>query len=440
MKHNPVYNYMRHLILLTLILLTASCSKNIDDCNVDTTDYSANLPVLTTIAVTDITSASAKAIFTISDDGGFKIFSSGVCWSTSENPTVHETKILAVAGTGAETYVNISGLLPATTYYLRAFATNSAGIAYGNTIVFETIEAELPIVTTNPISNITSEGAVGGGTIISDGGAEVIERGVVWGINPNPGVELPTKTIDGTGPGDFTSIITNLAPTTRYYVRAYATNHAGTSYGSEITFETLSASFTDPRDGSVYQTVKIGNQIWMAENLRYLPHVSDLALGSVETPFRYVHSYSGINVEEAKATDNYINYGALYNWAAAQDACPSGWHLPSEAEFTVLIEFLGGESIAGAKMKQEGTLEEGTSLWRAPNTGATNESGFTGLPGGRRHSSGGSTTLGFFGNWWTRNEVDSNEAKSYILFYNVQNIHTTNSDKSSGFSIRCIKD
>jgi uncharacterized protein (TIGR02145 family) len=178
----------------------------------------------------------------------------------------------------------------------------------------------------------------------------------------------------------------------------------------------------------------------MAENLRYLPNVTDQILGSNTSPYIYVYGYSGISITEAKATENYTTYGALYNWAAAVNACPSGWHLPSEAELTVMIENLGGENIAGGKLKQSGTLESGTSLWRSPNTGATNESGFTALPGGRRHATGGSTTIGLFGNFWSRSEEGPNVAKYYFLSYSGRNIRIHNDEKSSGFSIRCVKD
>ena len=124
-------------------------------------------------------------------------------------------------------------------------------------------------------------------------------------------------------------------------------------------FDAMSA-FTDNRDGNVYSFVTIGDQVWMSENLKYLPSVVDRATYSNTDPYYYVYGYNGTDVPAAKATDNYKTYGVLYNWPAAIDACPSGWHLPSDAEWTQLTNYLGGEGGAGAKLKATGTVQEGS--------------------------------------------------------------------------------
>src|SRR5690554_1847166 len=145
--------------------------------------------------------------------------------------------------------------------------------------------------------------------------------------------------------------------------------------------ETTSGTFIDSRDGNEYNWVQIGDQVWMVENLKYLPSVVGPGTGSQTTPHYYVYGYDGTNVADAKATDNYATYGVLYNWTTAMNACPDGWHLPSDAEWTELTDYLGGESVAGGKLK-----ETGTTHWASPNTGATNETGFTALPEiGRAH-------------------------------------------------------
>lgn len=296
-------------------------------------------------------------------------------------------------------------------------------------------KAEAPILSTKDVTDISETSAISGGNISDDKGATVTSRGVCWSTSQNPTIEN-NKTSDGSGTGSFTSNITNLVPKTTYYVRAYATNSAGTGYGSTMIFTTEEDnSFTDPRDGNVYKTVKIGNQIWMAENLRYLPSVVEPNTISQTTPYYYVYDFSDISVTEAKATFNYNTYGVLYNWPAACSSCPSGWHLPTDDEWTELITYLGGEEVAGSKLK-----EVGTTHWNSPNEGATNESGFTALPGGCRYSYGIFVLLGTDGGWWINYEYNTDYACLRGMNYNGSNVIKSNNKKNDGFSVRCIKD
>ena len=139
-------------------------------------------------------------------------------------------------------------------------------------------------------------------------------------------------------------------------------------------------TFKDSRDGKVYKTVKIGEQVWMAENLAYAP-----ASGNY-----WAYDNDDANVEI---------YGYLYDWQTAKNVCPAGWHLPSDEEWTELTDYLGGN--AGGKLKATGTIGSGTGLWYAPNTGATNETGFTALPGGYRYGDGAFDYVGYHGYWWS---------------------------------------
>jgi len=193
------------------------------------------LAVLTTTDVTGITSTSAVSGGTITSDGGAEVTARGICWGPNLNPTIDQNKTLNGAGTGSFTD-NITGLTPATTYHVRAYATNSVGTAYGNDLSFTT-SAVTPTLTTSAISAITRTTAVSGGNITSNGGAPVVTRGVCWSTSPGP-VATGSHTTDGTGNGTFISNITGLSPNTTYYVRAYATNSAGTSYGNELSFPT----------------------------------------------------------------------------------------------------------------------------------------------------------------------------------------------------------
>lgn len=208
-------------------------------------------------------------------------------------------------------------------------------------------------------------------------------------------------------------------------------------------------TFTDIRDGTVYSTVQIGNQCWMAENLAYLPSVVPPETGSQTEPYYYVYEYYGTDVTTAKSTANYINYGVLYNWPAAMDeasgsdtnpsgvqgVCPDGWHLPSDAEWIELREYLGGYTIAGGKLK-----ETGTTHWDSPNTGATNETGFTARPGGIRDFIGDFYYIGSSGYWWTTSEENINYAYYRRLGSNHSHLFSHSFYKQIGRSVRCIKD
>ena len=196
------------------------------------------VPSVTTVSVSNISYTTAVSGGTSISDNGLDITTKGVVWSTEANPTIElETK--TKNGAGMEDYVaDLSGLSPGTKYFIRAYAINSDGVGYGNEITFETLSQSNATVTTNAPSEVTSSSAMSGGNVISDGGAEVTGRGVVWSIDHNPTISLDTKTSDGTGVGKFTSAIIGLAPGTTYYVRAYVTNTLGTSYGEEVSFTT----------------------------------------------------------------------------------------------------------------------------------------------------------------------------------------------------------
>ncbi len=193
---------------------------------------------LSTVAISNISYTTANSGGSISTDGGAAVTTSGVCWSTSSNPTAAlSTKTIDGSGIGSFTS-SITGLVAGTTYYVRGYATNSVGTAYGNQVVFTTTALTLPTLTTTAISNISNTTASSGGAITNDGGAAVTARGVCWSTSSNPTIVLSTKTIDGSGIGSFTSSITGLLAATTYYVRGYATNSVGTAYGNQVVFTT----------------------------------------------------------------------------------------------------------------------------------------------------------------------------------------------------------
>jgi hypothetical protein len=207
-------------------------------------------PSVTTMDISSIGQTTATSGGTISSDNGATVTARGVCWSTSSNPTVGKNSTVNGSGTGS--FVSsITELQPGTIYYLRAYATNSVGTAYGNEIMFTTNSLTIPIVSTNSITNITKLSASGGGNITDDGGTSIITRGVCWSTVSNP-TTSDFKTSDGTGNGNYSSNLTGLSIYTTYYVRAYATNSIGTAYGTEISFTTLGLTI-----GESYQGGKI---------------------------------------------------------------------------------------------------------------------------------------------------------------------------------------
>ncbi|MGC1390507.1 MAG: fibrobacter succinogenes major paralogous domain-containing protein [Bacteroidales bacterium] len=302
--------------------------------------------------------------------------------------------------------------------------------------------ATTPVLSTVAVSAITQTTAISGGNITSDGGDSITVRGVCWGTSPNPVIN-GNHTTDGSSTGSFISNLTGLTATTTYYIRAYASNAAGTSYGNEFTFTTpaTSLSVTDI-DLNVYNTVNIGSQIWMVENLkttRYndntaIPLINDIiAWGALTTP-----GYCWYHNDES----SYKAYGALYNWYTVdsqsnggKNICPTGWHVPSDAEWDTLIIFLGGEAVAGGKLK-----ETGTTHWSNPNTGANNETGFSALPGGSRNLAGSFVGIGSYGIWWSATEVDATLAWRNYMDCNLGSSERGNGYKQGGFSVRCLQD
>jgi hypothetical protein len=201
------------------------------------TTSAAGLASLTTTSVSNITSSQANSGGTINNNGGSLITAKGVCWSTSANPTISNSK--TSDGTGNTSYTSIlSSLSSNTNYYIRAYATNGVGTAYGNQISFTT-GATIPAVSTKVVSSSDQTSFTAGGNATSDGGSTITAKGICWSTSTAPTISN-SKTNDGTGTGSFISLASGLNPNTTYYYRAYATNSIGTSYGIESSITTNS--------------------------------------------------------------------------------------------------------------------------------------------------------------------------------------------------------
>jgi FlaG/FlaF family flagellin (archaellin) len=235
---------------------------------------SGSLAHINTREVTEIQAEAAVGGGVVQEDGGLKVNIRGLCWSTTPNPTVEDNKTEAGSGTG--TYaVDITGLEPGTKYYTKAYAINGLGISYGNEVVFTTL-ATLPVLGASELGEITCTGVIVNASVISDGGSDVAERGICWSTAKEPTISDNTI-LAGDGTGSFDGSASGLLPFTTYYLRAFATNVAGTVYGEQLTFTSSKTIQFNPEldygdvtdiEGNVYKTIRIGGQVWMAENLR----------------------------------------------------------------------------------------------------------------------------------------------------------------------------
>jgi uncharacterized protein (TIGR02145 family) len=433
MKKLYIHNLIFLISLFIYALFSNTCKKE-------------NLPTVITSNIIDITQNSAIGGGNIIREGSSSITARGVCWSTLRNPTTLDSK--TTDGSGAGNFTSrLTGLSVNTTYYIRAYATNSSGTAFSsNSISFTTnpVNAVTPTLTTAPASSITTTSASCGGNITNDGGSPVTISGICWSTSQNP-TTINSKTADGSVSGNFTSKLTGLTANTLYYVRAYATNSAGSAYGSnQVSFVTLSiadnpVTVTDI-DGNIYKTVIIGTQVWMSENLKVTRYGDGTPIPNVSNADRWTELTTGAYCNFNNEISNADIYGCMYNFYSVADSrklCPTGWHVPTDSEWSVLETYLGNSGpTPGGSLK-----ESGTSHWISPNAYADNSSGFSALPGGYRDNSNGRYYyLGIDGYWWTGSEYNTLSAFCRKLFYYDGAVYRTTYSKDDAFSVRCVKD
>ncbi|MDD3740842.1 MAG: FISUMP domain-containing protein [Bacteroidales bacterium] len=313
----------------------------------------------------------------------------------------------------------------------------------------------LPIVETSDVINILMNSAQSGGTILDDGGDEITAIGIVWSTMMNPDIDINEGiTIETSGAISFNSVLSGLFPNMTYYVRAYATNSAGTSYGNILSFTTLESFFSPGAgvadiDGNLYQTVLIAGREFMAENLRTSRYNNGDTINRISDSDSWALSGSGSYCWfEDDSTAYEELYGKLYNFMSIINGniCPSGWHVPSDDEWAELETYLGMDNLAlyesGWRGENQGGMLKQTGLenWLSPNAGATNQSGFTALPAGYRGVDGvfqdlASSTYfwsmcqtGYSSNVWIRalNNTEKGVLRDTVEFF-------------KGASIRCVK-
>jgi uncharacterized protein (TIGR02145 family) len=305
----------------------------------------------------------------------------------------------------------------------------------------------VPTVVTGDVTQIRLYSAVVGGDVTAEGGSAVTARGMVWSRSPGPTL-ADHVSIDGAGPGSFTSSLTDLESGVMYFVRAYATNHEGTAYGDQTSFRTSQGTITDI-DGNEYQVVKIADRWWMAENLKVARYrngdpiptgLGNEAWQNADYGAYRVYPYSAFDGLDSE-DDVVDHYGRLYNWFTAADPrgiCPEGWRVPNEDDWNHLEAAHGGRLTAGSNMKSVRAQPASHPRWNWPNL-ATDQHGWAGLPGGRALWNGAFSGGGSHGNWLS-SEYDQLHNFSRFAYHSERVLHHNYAYKQNGNSIRCLKE
>lgn len=329
--------------------------------------------------------------------------------------------------------ITLKSLKPNTIYYVRLWAINKHDDFYSKKQSFATT----PKINTLKISEITQTTAKCGGSFPSNGNANIVYKGICWSTSQNPTI-ANDKTILGSEITDFQSTLSGLSSSTRYFVRAYAVNTQDTIYGQQKTFITYPNNVIYDIDNNIYNTITIGTQEWMKEDLRVSHYRNGDLINTIniyadirnEISPKYQWSYQ-------RNDTNVINASKLYTWYTVVDnrgVCPTGWHLPSDSEWEKLISYLGGELVAGEKLR-----EAGGEHWSLDNTG-TNESGFTALPDAIRRSDGYFWPSTPSVRYLSSTESGSEYAWIRQLEERPKNVFRSSYEKKGGYSCRCIKD
>ena len=379
------------------------------------------MPVVKTVAVTEVTTTRAVCGGNVSSDGGGTITARGVCWSTNQNPTIEDNKTTNGSGIGSFTS-SLSNLSSQTTYYVRAYATNEVGTAYGEEKSFTTLEIVLPTVTTTEVTNITSNSATCGGNVTSDGNGTVSSRGICWSTSPNPTI-AENKTTDGSGIGSFTSSLSNLASQTTYYVRAYATNEAGTSYGTQKSFTTLAEeTISGTENGHDYVDLGLPSGLkWATYNV------------GADSPEEYGHYFAwGETTTKTEYTeDNSLTYDKQMNDITGNsqyDAATANW---------------GGTWRIPTKAEQEELLNNCSWTWTTRNgVNGYNVEGPNGnsifLPAADYRGGSSLYGAGSDGFYWSSSPYENNDYLAYFLYFGSDPHYTESYFRYVGQSVRPV--
>ncbi len=436
-------------IIYILFLISAlSCCTSFD--------YNDNILIVNPsfenfeIRNTEITTCQISA--NLKSDGGTEITETGVCWSEEIEPTIknHYKKNY---NNNTSFQLTIENLSPNNTYYIRAYAKNKNGYGYSPTISTRTLGEETA-VSIDRISNIGLTTATLNGSISEIPNFSITQTGFCWSIYENPTIDNSEKAVSSNpSVGAISSNITNLSPGTTYYVRAFSYDNSEAIYGIQKSFKTED-SFTDI-DGNSYKAIKIGDQVWMTENLKTSKYRDGTPIPYITTSASWSTATTGGYCDYLHTPANSTKYGKLYNWYSiidSHDIAPEGWHIPSDEEWTQLENYLMAQGLSydgsitnnGISKSLVTTTEWITSsVEGAPgnNPILNNSSGFNGLSAGKRYASGTFLYQGTeYAYWWSTTEQDAILSKGAAVGYDRNYLTHGNFEKTNGFSVRCIKD
>ena len=435
------------------------------------TTKAITIPTITTSSATSISYTSATVGGTVTDDGGATVTERGVVYSTTSNPTTSNSKVVSGSRKGLFT-CSLNDLQESTTYYVRAYAVNQKGTAYGEEKSFTTKAITVPTVTTSSATNISVTSATVGGNVTDDGGATVIERGVVYSTTPNP-TTSNSKVVSGSGKGSFTCNLSNLQEVTTYYVRAYAVNQKGTAYGEQQSFMTKKAGIF-----SVSSSKKVN---FSYGNLQY--HPANNKWRFAESQLDYIgdansnisSSYNGwldlfgwstgatnFGVSTSNSSSDYS--GSFIDWGINKigNDAPNTWHTLTKDEWEYLLNTrTNATSLKGvAQVNGVNGLILLPDNWSCPS-GVTFKSGFHNIyaayqtftaeqwsklesvgaiflpaAGGRNGSK--MSFLQHFGNYWSASE--DSRTWAYFLRFSPREAYMSSTTLNTGQSVRLIKD
>ena len=411
---------------------------------------------LTTTEINSITSTTAIGGGTINDDGNGVVSERGICWNSTPNPTILNYK--TSDGTGKGSFKStLSGLTRNTTYYVKAYARNDRGVSYGPQTTFNTL-AELATVTTTLPSNIGENNVQLGGNVTDNGSAVLFAKGICYSTNHNPTI-TDSHTNSGTTSGAWATILTGMSPSTNYFVRAYASNNMGTTYGNEMSFITLASPYSAGAitdiDGNSYKTITIGNQTWMAENLRTTKYNNGSAIPYITDFDTWQRSNTPAYCWPENDVSNKDIYGALYNWFTVNTGklAPTGWHIATIDEWRTLKTYLMNNNyyVTNVTTNLAKSLASNFGWRNSTNTGAigndistNNKSTFNAVPSGCRQVRLNFSPIGITTSWWTPNiDYTIDTLLPYNLGFDFNSSilsEWSGSDRQSGFSVRCVKD